>query len=84
MIKIINKNKFKIIFNVNYDTFIRLMKKKQFVFNFIIILKQIPYLYYVIQTPCLQNNRNKNFEFVIINTPGLSKIKIDTDVYKKY
>jgi hypothetical protein len=84
MIKIINKNKFKIIFNVNYDTFINQMKKKQFVLNFINILKQIPYLYYVIQTPCLQNNRNKFFEFVIINTPGLSEIKIDNNVYKKY
>lgn len=84
MIKIINKNKFKIIFNVNYDTFINLMKKKQFVLGFINILKQIPYLYYVIQTPCLYKNKNKKFEFVIINTPGLSKIKTDTNVYKKY
>lgn len=34
MIKIINKNKFKIIFNVNYDTFINIMKKKTICFRF--------------------------------------------------
>jgi hypothetical protein len=84
MIKIINKNKFKIIFNVDYNTFINLMKKKKFILDFINILKEIPYLYYVIQTPCKNKFINKNFEFVIINTPNLSKIKTDINVYKEY
>ena len=80
----LDKDTIKIIFNVTYKNFIDLMTTKKNIIKFINILQNIPFEYYVLQTPCLKNNLDKNFEFVIKNKLELKKIKLNTTVYKKY
>lgn len=81
-IEIVNKNTLKFNFNITYETFVNLMTDKKYILKFIKILQEIPFEYYVLQTPCFQ--KNNLFEFVIINKPELKKMKLNTTVYKKY
>ena len=55
-IEIVNKNTLKFNFNITYETFVNLMTDKKYILKFIKILQEIPFEYYVLQTPCFQKN----------------------------
>ena len=79
-IDLLNNNTIKITFNFTYKKFVDLMTTKKY----IIILQNIPFEYYVLQSPCFYNNLNNKFEFVVINEPKLKNMKLNTTVYNKY
>lgn len=84
-----NKNSFNVSFiqKINYKSFLKkalsIKNKNTIIKELIEILKNIPFKYYMLKSPCLKCN--VSFQFNINDeTHPMSKMKLDCETYKKY
>lgn len=73
----------KISFGISNKEFVKALKRKEFILNFIQLLQDIPFATYQLQSPSI-HKPIKNFYMNVYESPGLQKMKLDTKTYKEY